>query len=70
MRFNLYGRSDIDFCTNCWMANDYKLLSYDACTKTFSLIVDDKPTKYIEVSDDRAKEFIQKVARKILCTVQ
>ena len=24
----------------------------------------------IEVSEDRAKEFIQKVARKILCTVQ
>lgn len=70
MRFNLYGRSDIDFCTTCWMANDYKMLSYDACTKTFSLIVDDKPTKHIEVSEYRAKEFIQKVARKILCTVQ
>lgn len=70
MRFNLYGRSDVDFCTTCWMANDYKLLSYYACTKTFYVIVDNKTTKYIEVSDDRAKEFIQKVARKILCTVQ
>lgn len=70
MRFNLYGRSDIDFYTTCWMANDYKLLNYDTHTKTFSFIVDDKPIKYIEVSEDRAKEFIQKVARKILCTVQ
>lgn len=70
MRFNLYGRSDIDFYTTCWMVNDYKLLNYDTHTKTFSLIVDDKPIKYIEVSEDRAKEFIQKVARKILCTVQ
>lgn len=70
MRFNLYGRSDIDFCTTCWMANDYKILKYDAHPKIFSLIRDDKPTIYIEVSEDRAKEFIQKVARKILCTVQ
>lgn len=70
MRFNLYGINDVNFYVTCWMANDYKLLSYDTYTKTFSLIMDDKPTKYIEVSEDRAKEFIQKVARKILCTVQ
>lgn len=70
MRFNLYGRSDIDFYTTCWMANDYKLLKYDTYTKVFSLIRDYKPTIYIEVSEDRAKEFTQKVARKILCTVQ
>lgn len=70
MRFNLYGRSDINFYTLCWMANDYKLLKYDTYTKVFSLIRDYKPTIYIEVSEDRAKEFIQKVARKILCTVQ
>lgn len=70
MRFNLYGRSYIEFYTTCWMANDYKLLKYDTYTKVFALIRDYKPTIYIEVSEDRAKEFIQKVARKILCTVQ
>lgn len=70
MRINLYGNYDTNFYTTCWIANDYKLLSYDTYTKTFSLMADDKPTKYIEVSDDRAKQFIQKQARKLLCTVQ
>lgn len=70
MRFNLYGSYDTNSYTTCWIANDYKLLNYDTHTKTFSLMVNDKPTKYIEVSDDRAKQFIQKIARKTLCTVQ
>lgn len=70
MRFNLYGNNYIETYTTCWMANDYKLLKYDTYTKVFALIRDDKPTIYIEVSEDRAKEFIQKAARKILCTVQ
>lgn len=35
MRFNLYGRSDIDFCTTCWMANDYKLLNMIPIQKYF-----------------------------------
>lgn len=70
MRISLYGRCNTNAYTTCWIANDYKLLSYDSYTKTFSLMVNDKPTKYIEVSDDRAKQFIQKQVRKILCTVQ
>lgn len=69
MRYNLYTNNETNYIT-LMKSNEYKILTYDSYTKVLCLLRNNKPTRYIEVSDERVKKLIQKIARKILCTVQ
>lgn len=55
---------------NCTVSNDKVLISASNCLTYISLIYeDDRKNRRIELSPKRINKFIQKVARRILCTV-
>mgnify|MGYP005755074583 CR=1 FL=1 len=72
MRYELYTNKDLNYST-ATMSNEYKILTYDTARNEFRLIkqsltrYDAKP---FNVSKERTQEFIKKVARNILCTLQ
>lgn len=56
---------------SCTVSNDKVLISASNCLTYISIIYkDDRENRRMEVSTERINKFIQKVARKILCTVQ
>jgi hypothetical protein len=56
---------------SCTISNDKVLISASNCLNYVSVIYeDDKKNRRMEVSTERINKFIQKVARKILCTAQ
>lgn len=54
------------------ISDDKRLISVSSYSLTVRVIdkIGDKDTKYIEISPDRFNKLVQKVTRKILCTVQ
>lgn len=68
--YNLYTTPKEDYIT-CTISNGKVLISVSNCLTYISIIYeDDRENRRIEVSTERINKFIQKVARKILCTVQ
>lgn len=56
---------------SCTVSNDKVLISVSNYLTYISIIYeDDRKNRRIEVSPERINKFIQKAARKILCTVQ
>lgn len=68
--YNIYTTPKEDYI-NCTISNDKVLISVSNCLTYISIIYeDDRESRRIEVSTERINKLIQKVARKILCTVQ
>lgn len=68
--YNIYTTPKEDYIS-CTISNDKVLISASNCLTYISIIYeDDRENRRIEVSTERINKFIQKVARKILCTVQ
>lgn len=68
--YNLYTTPKEDYIS-CTISNDKVLISASNCLTYISIIYeDDRENRRMEVSTERINKFIQKVARKILCTVQ
>lgn len=56
---------------SCTISNDKVWISASNCLTYISIIYeDDRESRRMEVSTERINKFIQKVARKILCTAQ
>lgn len=72
MKYELYSNKDLNYST-VTMSNEYKILTYDTARNEFRLIkngltrYDAKP---FSVSKERTQEFIKKVAKTILYTLQ
>lgn len=68
--YNLYTTPKEDYIS-CTISNDKVLISASNCLTYISIIYeDDRENRRMEVSTERINKFIQKVARRILCTVQ
>jgi hypothetical protein len=68
--YNIYTTPKEDYIS-CTISNDKVLISASNCLTYISIIYeDDRENRRMEVSTERINKFIQKVARKILCTVQ
>lgn len=68
--YHIYTTPKEDY-VSCTISNDKVLISASNCLNYVSVIYeDDKKNRRMEVSTERINKFIQKVARKILCTVQ
>lgn len=68
--YNIYATPKEDYIS-CTISNDKVLISASNCLTYISIIYeDDRENRRMEVSTERINKFIQKVARKILCTVQ
>lgn len=68
--YNIYTTPKEDYI-DCTISNDKVLISASNCLNYISIIYeDDRETRRMKVSGERINKFIQKVARKILCTVQ
>lgn len=68
--YNIYTTPKEDYIS-CTISNDKVLISASNCLTYISIIYeDDRESRRMEVSTERINKFIQKVARKILCTVQ
>lgn len=68
--YHIYTTPKEDY-VSCTISNDKVLISASNCLNYVSVIYeDDKKNRRIEVSTERINKLLQKVARKILCTVQ
>lgn len=68
--YNIYTTPKEDYI-GCTISNDKVSISASNCLNYISIIYeDDRETRRMKVSSERINKFIQKVARKILCTVQ
>lgn len=68
--YNIYTTPKEDYIS-CTISNDKVLISASNRLTYISIIYeDDRESRRMEVSTERINKFIQKVARKILCTVQ
>ena len=68
--YHIYTTPKEDY-VSCTISNDKVLISASNCLNYVSVIYeDDKKNRRMEVSTERINKFIQKVARKILCTAQ
>lgn len=68
--YNIYTTPKEDYIT-CTISNDKVLISAsNRSNYVYIIYQDDKESRYIEVSPERINKFIQKQARKLLCTVQ
>ena len=68
--YNIYTTPKEDYIS-CTISNDKVLISASNCLTYISIIYeDDRESRRMEVSTERINKFIQKAARKILCTVQ
>ena len=68
--YHIYTTPKEDYIS-CTVSNDKVLVSASNCLTYISLIYeDDSKNRRIELSPERINKFIQKVAGRILCTVQ
>lgn len=68
--YNIYTTPKDDYIT-CTVSNDKLLISASNYLPYISVVYeDDRESRRIVISSERINKFIQKVARKILCTVQ
>lgn len=70
INYSIYATPKQDYIS-CTISNDKVLISASNYLAYVTIIYeDDRKSRRIEVSTERINKFIQKVARKILCTVQ
>lgn len=69
--YNIYTTPKDDYITYT-ISNDKILISVDSYSFRAMIIdmTEVKDTRYIDISPERFNKLVQKVARKILCTVQ
>lgn len=68
--YDIYTTPKEDYIS-CTISNGKVLISASNCLPYISIIYeDDRENRRMGVSTERINKFIQKVARKILCTVQ
>lgn len=69
INYHIYTTPKEDYIS-CTVSNDKVLISASNCLTYISLIYeDDRKNRRIELSPERINKFIQKVARRILCTL-